>query len=110
MRIAFATMALASTALTAPALAQDTGPYVGDEVGAVWADELDDSIDIFDSAGDEDGMSLDSDMGWDAGALIGYDFGGFRLDGEAAYTRIGIDSVNSVAISLDPVAPETHDR
>ena len=105
MRAAFVGLTLASTGLATPALAQDTGPYVGLEGGAVWADELDDSVDIFDNDGDEDVITLDADTGWEAGALIGYDFGGFRLEGEAAYKRVGINSINSVAIDLDATTP-----
>jgi OOP family OmpA-OmpF porin len=105
MRVSFAALALASTALATTAYAQDTGPYVGIEGGVVWADELDDSIDIFDDDGDEDVITLDSDMGWEIGAVAGYDFGRFRLEGEGSYKRIGIDRIASDVIDLDPVTP-----
>src|SRR5690606_30054145 len=102
MRAAFVGLVLASTALAAPSYAQDTGAYVGIEGGAVWADELDDSVDIFDDDGDEDAITLDTSTGWEAGALIGYDFGGFRLEGEGSYKRVGIDRITSSFIDLDP--------
>src|SRR5690606_7255849 len=105
MRVSYAALALASTALATTAYAQDTGPYVGLEGGVVWADELDDSVDIFDDDGDEDVITLDSDMGWEIGAVAGYDFGRFRLEGEGSYKRIGVDRITSDVIDLDPVTP-----
>ncbi|WP_296720333.1 outer membrane beta-barrel protein [Erythrobacter sp.] len=108
MRTTIFGWALASSMLATPALAQDTGPYAGIEGGAVWADEIDDSIDIFeDEDTDEDLIALDTDTGWEAGAIVGYDFGRFRLEGEGAYKRIGVDSISAPngGIDLDPTTP-----
>lgn len=78
-------LALASTALASPAVARDGQWYVGLEGGAMLLEDSD--FDITTAAGAAVDADLDSDYGYDFGALIGYDFGMFRLEAEGSYRK-----------------------
>ena len=88
-------MALASTALASPVLARDNAWYVGVEGGAMIVEDLD--YDVTSTAGVRtgSGITVDHDYGYDADAVIGYDFGGFRLETEVGYKSAVVDSLTS---------------
>ena len=112
-------MALASTVLASPAAAVDGAPYVGIEGGILFPKDQD--ADLFvdytttqtpatpvvvgpaDTTFD-DTFGLDYKMGYDIDALVGYDFGMFRLEGEIGYKRsklndLEIDSTDLAALN-----------
>ncbi|NNF93562.1 MAG: flagellar motor protein MotB, partial [Altererythrobacter sp.] len=68
-------LALASTALASPALAKEGQWYIGVDAGAMIVDSA--SVDGTD-------ISVDHDEGYDFGAVVGHDFGAFRLETEVA--------------------------
>ncbi|RYG75252.1 MAG: porin family protein [Alphaproteobacteria bacterium] len=90
MRKLAVTLALASTALTTPALARDDAWYVGVEGGAMIVEDIDYDIGAAASAG-----TVDHDYGFDVGGTIGYDFGGFRAEAEVSYKRATVDGYRS---------------
>ena len=110
MRKAAIGLALATTVLANPAMARDGSMYAGIEGGVAFGDSL--SVD-YDADGDgeidddeRNLVDLDPDMGWDFDAILGYDFGGFRIEGEAAYKTMDIGEVESEAgFDLDPATP-----
>jgi OmpA-OmpF porin, OOP family len=75
-------LALASTALASPALARDDQWYVGVDGGAMIVENL--KLDV---GAVNDGINIDTQTGYDVGGLVGYDFGGFRLESEVAYKK-----------------------
>jgi len=83
-------LALATTALSTPALARDDAWYVGVEGGAMLVEDVD-----FDIGTTTRAAKADYDAGWDVDATIGYDFGGFRAEAEVAYKQAGITSYTS---------------
>src|SRR5262245_12225135 len=92
--------ALASTALATPAVARDNSWYVGVDAGAMIVEDtkMDFSIDDSEFIADiDDAVIVDYGTGLDIGLLGGYDFGGFRLEGELAWKRANIHEA-----TLDP--------
>jgi OmpA-OmpF porin, OOP family len=83
-------MALASTALASPALARDDQWYVGVDGGAMIVEDMSLDIGALDNV-----AGIDTDTGYDLGGLVGYDFGGFRLEAEVSYREADTESVNS---------------
>ncbi|MEO0441723.1 MAG: outer membrane beta-barrel protein, partial [Pseudomonadota bacterium] len=81
-------LALASTALASPALARDGQWYVGVEGGALLVEDTD-----LDIAGINNVASIDYDEGYDFDAIVGYDFGPFRLESEVAYKSAAADGL-----------------
>ena len=79
-------MALASTALATPALAKKDSWYVEVDAGAMIVEKAPLAI-----AGVADAANLKSDTGYDVGGIVGYDFGGFRLETEVGYRRASAD-------------------
>ena len=79
-------MALASTALATPALAKKDSWYVEVDAGAMIVEKADIAI-----AGVANAARLKSDTGYDVGGIVGYDFGGFRLETEVGYRRARAD-------------------
>lgn len=73
---------LASSALAGTAYADDTGPYVTIEGGAVKQEHAG----IKNAAGDLEHKDRFK-TGWEAGGALGYDFGHFRLEAEGFYSR-----------------------
>lgn len=90
MRKLAVTLALASTALSTPALAKDGAWYVGIEGGAMIVEDVD-----FDIGATFNASTADHDYGWDVGGNIGYDFGAFRAEAEVSYRRAGVDAYRS---------------
>jgi outer membrane protein OmpA-like peptidoglycan-associated protein/opacity protein-like surface antigen len=78
-------VALSSTLLATPAFARDGAWYVGGEFGAMIVEDID--VDI---GANQNALSLDHDYGYDGGLFVGYDLGGFRIEGEVAYKKADI--------------------
>ena len=127
--------AVAAAAIAAPAQARDGQLYAGIEGGVLFPRGQDVNADLdFTTiqvpttpaapAGPADvlvgdAMEADWDRGYDVDAIIGYDFGAFRLEGEFAYKRAkrdGFDmdedflaglnaSLNRPSVAPDPGAP-----
>lgn len=91
MRKLAITLALATTALSTPALARDDAWYVGVEGGTMLVEDIQ-----FDVGVQKNAYSVDHKYGWDADATVGYDFGGFRAEAEVGYRQASIDGVKSV--------------
>ena len=79
---------MASTALASPALARDGAWYVGVEAGPMIVEDTD-----FDIGQTGDVTSVDYDYGFDAGGVVGYDFGPVRIEAEARYAEANVDQV-----------------
>ena len=82
-------LAMASTALTSPALARDGQWYVELDGGVVLVEDMD-----FDVGAIDNGVRLDSDYGYDFGGIVGYDFGAFRVEAEASFREADPDDLN----------------
>ena len=89
--------ALATTALATPAMARDDSWYIGVDAGVLLVEDQNMTFSAVPPGG-RAGPSIDYHKGYDVDANIGYDFGGFRLEAEAAYKRAKID--------LDKMGPE----
>ena len=86
-------MALASSALATPALARDDRWYIEGDAGGTIVEDMQNLV--------SPGFGkLDTKVGYDVGGIIGYDFGGFRLEAETSYRRASIEAFN-VATGLD---------
>ena len=83
-------MALASTAIAGPALARDKAWYIGVEGGGMIVENLQ-----FDIAGLPAAATVKNREGFDADGIVGYDFGGFRLEGEVGYKEASVQSYTS---------------
>lgn len=93
-------LATAAAVIATPAVARDGAVYVGGEFGPMWANDTE--IDV---NGVEDVVSIDyeadmpwdglGDTGWDGGLLVGYDLGGFRIEGEASMKKARIEQYTS---------------
>ena len=88
MRKAVIGLALASTAIASPALAREDAWYIGVDGGAMLVEDSD--VDV---NGVDDQATFDWDYGYDFDVVAGYDFGGFRLETEAAYKGAGDDGI-----------------
>jgi OmpA-OmpF porin, OOP family len=83
-------LALASTALASPSMARDGQWYVGVDGGAMLVEDL--QLDI--GAAPIEGTA-NTNTGYDFGAVVGYDFGGFRLEAETSYREADLTSFTS---------------
>lgn len=90
MRKLAVTLALASTALSTPALARDDAWYVGVEGGAMIVEDISFDIGASTAAG-----TVDHNYGWDVGGVIGYDLGAFRIEADVSYRRATVDAFRS---------------
>src|SRR5687768_15595555 len=103
--------ALASTALATPAVARDNSWYVGVEGGVMLVEDTD--FDVFADDGEDildldNGVKINHGTGLDVDLIAGYDFGGFRVEGELGWKRAGLDDafVNGDIIDdVDVVLP-----
>ena len=102
MRKLAISLALASTALASPALARDNQWYVGVDGGAMIVEDL--ALDI---AGLNDAATVDPDKGYDFGGVVGYDFGGFRLESEVSYRQADVTGFTSQAPQITSGAGTT---
>ena len=80
-------MALASSALATPALARDDSWYIEGDAGGMLVEDMQNLV----SPGFG---TLNTKTGYDVGGIIGYDFGGFRLEAETSYRRASLDGFN----------------
>ena len=87
MRKLYIGMALASTVLATPALARDDSWYIEADAGGTLVEDMYNLV----SPGFG---TLNTKTGYDVGGIIGYDFGGFRLEAETSYRRNGVESFN----------------
>jgi OmpA-OmpF porin, OOP family len=83
-------MALASTAIATPALARDDAWYIGVEGGPSIVEDGSLDIGTLSNAG-----SVDHKTGYDVDGIIGYDFGGFRLESEVGYKKAAVTSFSN---------------
>ncbi len=83
-------LALASTALASPSMARDGQWYVGVDGGVMLVEDLDLNIGPAPIQG-----TAQTDTGYDFGAVVGYDFGGFRLEAETSYREADLSSFTS---------------
>jgi OOP family OmpA-OmpF porin len=88
-------LALSSTLLATPAFARDGAWYVGGEFGAMIVEDTNVDIGTRNNA-----LIVNHDYGYDGGVFVGYDLGGFRIEGEASYKRARIDSLIQQGIAL----------
>lgn len=95
--------AAAAAAIATPAVAQDSGPYVGIEGGILFPKDthVDADVNFTDPAFQdivfEDVYEVDYKRGIDLDLIAGYDLGAFRLEAELGYKRAKIDDLR-----LDP--------
>ena len=95
-------LALASTALASPALARDGQWYVGVEGGAMLVEDISSDVGTFNNASE-----VDHDTGYDFDGIVGYDFGGFRLETEVAYKAASADRLQIGAPGIPTTAAGT---
>ena len=82
--------AVAAAALSAPAAAQNTGPYVGAEFGAMYVQDINFDIGLTSNA-----IEIDHEYGYDGAIFAGFDFGRFRVEVEGSQKRATIDGFTS---------------
>jgi outer membrane protein OmpA-like peptidoglycan-associated protein/opacity protein-like surface antigen len=90
MRKLAVTLALATTALSTPALARDDAWYVGVEGGAMLVEDIKFDIGLQTEAG-----QVDHKAGWDVDGVVGYDLGAFRLEAEVGYRKASVTQYRS---------------
>ena len=88
MKRTLVALALSTSVLAAPAMARDGAPYIGIEGGVLLPDDT-----KFDFDSVEDGVAVTADTGFDVGGVLGYDFGGFRLEGDFSYKQADLGEV-----------------
>jgi OOP family OmpA-OmpF porin len=109
-------MALASSMLASPAMARDDSLYIGLDGGVVFGGSLGSDFDLDDDDDfdddERDVFDLKTKAGWEAGLLLGYDFGGFRLEAEGSYKNLNVDRISSslAGFDLDDVTPGVQNR
>jgi OmpA-OmpF porin, OOP family len=82
--------ALASTVFSMPALARNDAWYIGIDAGPSIVEDVSLDIGALNDAG-----TVDHKVGLDADGVIGYDFGGFRLEAEVGYKKASVKSYTS---------------
>jgi len=90
MRKLAVTLALATTALSTPALARDDAWYVGVEGGAMLVEDID-----WDVGAAIDSTTVDHRAGYDVGGTVGYDLGVVRLEAEVGYRAASVTGLRS---------------
>src|ERR671911_2159683 len=102
--------ALASTALATPAVARDNSWYVGVEGGAMIVEDTKFDFDIDDGEVDldvNDAVIVNYSTGFDLDLIGGYDFGGFRLEGEIGWKRASVDDVAFAGVLVNSTSDLT---
>ncbi|HYD23462.1 MAG TPA: outer membrane beta-barrel protein [Croceibacterium sp.] len=98
--------ASAAVVLASPALAQ---VYVGAEFGASKVDDTNIDVGAVDNAVQVDyDFDFPDEAGWDGALFAGYDFGGFRLEGEVSKKQADIEQVTSTIVLPNGAAPGTY--
>jgi opacity protein-like surface antigen len=91
--------AAAVAAIATPAVAQNSGPYIGIEGGVMFPrdTQVDADVNFVDPLAPDvvfrDVFDLDYKRGFDVDAIAGYDFGVFRIEGELGYKRAKIHKI-----------------
>ena len=85
-------LALASTALTSPAVARDGAWYIGADGGVSIIEDNDFTVN-----GIDNGVILHTDVGYDFGGYVGYDFGPFRLETEVSYREADVNRAEATS-------------
>jgi OmpA-OmpF porin, OOP family len=93
-------VALASTALATTAFARNDAWYIGIEGGPSIVEDA--SLRITGPGARTGTGTVDHRTGYDADGIIGYDFGGFRLESEVAYKKASIN--NYASTTTTPVS------
>lgn len=101
---------LASTAafVAVPAQAREGQVYIGVNGGVSLEDQVD--VDVAATDPQINGAFADTNTGVDVDAVVGYDFGWFRLEAEGAYKRNSYDGLtvaNDITIDGIPLAAGT---
>jgi opacity protein-like surface antigen len=92
--------AAATAALLAAAPAQADGLYIGAFGGVNFLDEADGSADL--GGGYNFTVEVENDLGWGAGAAVGYAFDfGLRAEAEVAYRMNDLDQASLGPVALD---------
>ena len=112
MRMLIIAGALVSVEIAGPALARDGAPYVGVDAGIMKPEPLDLTFSNATMSA-SDAIRLRHKLGYDFDAVVGYDFGLFRLEGEVGYKHAGIKSATvaqpALAAILLPNQPTHYD-
>ena len=87
--------ALAASALAAPAFATDHSAYVGLEGGALFPKDLIFDVGPSPLAPGGARTRVDGKTGYDIDAVLGYDFGMFRLEEEISYKRDRVTEITT---------------
>lgn len=90
MRISMTLLATGAIFVATPAFAQDGGWYVGGQFGGLLVGDADFEINDI-----EDAVSVEHDLGYEAGVFVGYDLGSFRIQAEVAYRNAGVDEIDT---------------
>jgi OmpA-OmpF porin, OOP family len=88
-------VALASTALATTAFARNDAWYIGIEGGPSIVEDT--TLRITGPGARNGTGTIDHKTGYDADGIIGYDFGGFRLESEVAYKKASVNNYASTA-------------
>lgn len=92
MRKLALTAVLATSALATPAMARDGAWYLGLEFGPMLVENME-----FDVNGVDNVVTGRHRAGFDGDGVIGYDFGGFRLEAEVGYRQANVRGVSTFA-------------
>lgn len=84
-------LASAAAVTAAPAQARDGEMYVGADLGLLLEDQVD--VDLAQTDPQTNAAFAETNQGIDTAIVLGYDFGGFRLEAEGAYKTAGIDDI-----------------
>ena len=89
------TTTLAALAVAGAAQAQDTGFYIGGDLGLAFGAETDTTFTPATVAGTMGDIDAKHDLGYQASVFGGYDFGPFRVEAEALHLSVGVDEMDS---------------
>jgi opacity protein-like surface antigen len=91
--------------LSVPAFARDGSAYAGIEGGILFPQDMklnyDTNLNGTIDSTEVNNARFKHKNGYDVDAVIGYDFGRFRLEGEGAYKRAGLRSITSTGFDVD---------
>jgi outer membrane protein OmpA-like peptidoglycan-associated protein len=93
-------LAGAAITIAAPAQAREGQVYVGIDGGVLLEDQVD--VDLANTDPQTNGAFADTNTGFDADIVVGYDFGAFRLEAEGGYKRAGYDGLTVVNSGILP--------
>lgn len=95
MRSVVLAVAISSVATVFPVAAQETGFYIGGELGLAASTGMDLTFTPGATAGTVGRLDVDHKPGFNGSMLAGYDFGRLRIEAEASRLRAGIDGASS---------------